>query len=342
MTAASNARSFPKPMAPAALTLAALGMAALFAATATEASRVMLSGTVRSTDAEPIYVPMSNSSPVVLQQMAVDGSPVAAGDVLVRIDPGPATAQINGLKTQIALAKARLDKERAELEVRRVDAALALVDAEAALGKAEVDAVIPAAYIARIDYDRYQGEAERARREIVLKRRELENATEAVQRRERDGRLEIDQLSADRIFAERQIARSEQRATKPGTVIIGFHPWNGQRFQEGLSANSGMVIGEVVGAGDLAVRAWALELDRPGLSIGQAVSVRFDAIPGRTVGGKIAAISGAPEPKAEWGGGRYFTIDVSLDAGDALPLRPGMSARIDAVEASVTAAGAGA
>ncbi len=349
MIAANKFRSHATSAPAASITIAVLGMAMLFASTAADAGRVMLSGTVRSTDAEPIYVPMSNTSPVVLQQMAVDGSPVAAGDVLVRIDPGPATAQINGLETQIALAQARLDKERAELEVRRVDAALALVDAEAALGRAEVDAVIPAAYIARIDYDRYQGEAERARREIVLKRRELENAAEAVQRRDRDGRLEIDQLQADRIFAERQISRSEQRATKPGTVVLGFHPWSGQRFQEGLSANSGMVIGEVVGAGDLAVRAWALEVDRPGLAIGQAVTVSFDAVPGKKVGGKITGISGAPEPKAEWGGGRYFTIDVALDAGEPLPLRPGMSARIDADDAgsvidtaAVTAAGAGA
>ncbi len=292
--------------------------------------RTVLSGVVRSTDAETIYAPMSNTSPVVLRQLAPDGAAVKPGDVLVRIDPGAATAQINALKTQIALAKARIDKERAELDVRRVDAALALVDAEAALGKAEVDAAIPADYLARIDYDRYQGEAERARREIVLKRQELASAEAAVQRRVRDGALEVAQLEADLAFAERQIARAEQRATRAGTAVFGFHPWSGQRFEVGASANSGMAIGEVVGAGELAVRAWALEVDRPGLQAGQTVQVRFDALPGRALPGRIASIAGAPEPKAEWGSGRYFTIDVALDAPEGLSLKPGMSARIEA------------
>lgn len=297
---------------------------------ADDARRVMLSGVVRSSDAETIYAPMSNSSPVVLRQLAVDGAAVKPGDVLVRIDPGAATAQINVLKTQIALAKARIDKERAELDVRRVDAALALVDAEAALAKAEVDAAIPADYLARIDYDRYQGEAERARREIVLKRQELASAEAGVQRRARDGALEVAQLEADLVFAERQIARAGQRATRAGTAVFGFHPWSGQRFEVGASANPGMAIGEVVGAGELAVRAWVLEVDRPGLQSGQPVQVRFDALPGRALAGRIASIAGAPEPKAEWGAGRYFTVDVTLEGGSSLPLKPGMSARIEA------------
>lgn len=306
-------------------------------AQADDARRVLLSGVVRSSDAETIYAPMSNSSPVVLRQLAVDGAAVKPGDVLVRIDPGPATAQISALKTQIALARARIDKERAELDVRRVDAALALVDAEAALARAEVDAAIPADYLARIDYDRYQGEAERARREIVLKRQELASAEAGVQRRQRDGALEIAQLEADLDFAERQIARAEQRATRAGTAVFGFHPWSGQRFEVGASANPGMAIGEVVGAGELAVRAWVLEVDRPGLQAGQAVQVRFDALPGRALAGRIASIAGAPEPKAEWGAGRYFTVDVALEGSSSLPLKPGMSARIEAGGPAATA-----
>ena len=332
--------SASKPLFVAMAALLLVASACVQAAAADDARRVLLSGVVRSSDAETIYAPMSNSSPVVLRQLAVDGAAVKPGDVLVRIDPGAATAQINALKTQIALAKARIDKERAELDVRRVDAALALVDAEAALAKAEVDAAIPADYLARIDYDRYQGEAERARREIVLKRQELASAEAGVQRRARDGALEVAQLEADLVFAERQIARAEQRATRAGTAVFGFHPWSGQRFEVGASANPGMAIGEVVGAGELAVRAWVLEVDRPGLQSGQPVQVRFDALPGRALAGRIASIAGAPEPKAEWGAGRYFTVDVTLEGGSSLPLKPGMSARIEAGGPQIASAAA--
>lgn len=336
MTAGSEPQLRPAFRRSLALLVAALAMVPPMVQDARAAEtaptidrRVVLTGAVRSTDAEIIHTPLSNTSPVVLRQLVPDGSTVAPGDLLVRIDPGSAVSQINSLKAQIALARARIDKERAELEVRRVDAALALVDAEAALARAEVDAAIPAQHLARIDFDRFQGEAERARREIVLKREELANAYAALQRRGRDGDLEVAQLQADLDFAERQIAQAEQRATRAGTVIFGFHPWSGQRYQEGLSASPGTAIGEVVGAGELAVRAFALEVDRPALAVGQAVAVDFDALPGRRVQGRIRAIAGAPEPKAEWGSGRYFTVDIALEGVEGLSLRPGMSARVD-------------
>jgi len=317
----------------------ALALSALLCAGSAAAQTVLLSGAVRSTDAESVYTPMSESSPVVLRYLVPDGTVVKPGDVLVRIDPGAAQSQITSLKAQIALAKARIDKEVAELDVLRIDAELAFVDAVAALAKGNVDAAIPADYVARIDYDRYQGEQQRAQREHALKQREREAATEAVSRRRRDGALEIDQLIADLRFAEHQISRAEQRATRGGTVIFGFHPWSGQRYQEGLSANPGGVIGEVIGAGALAVRAYALDVDRPGLKTGQAVDVSFDALPGRTVKGRIEAISGAPEPKAEWGRGRYFVVDVALPAEPGVPLRPGMSARLEVSLAAGTGAG---
>jgi len=304
----------------------------------TESRRVVLTGAVRSTAAETIHAPLSNVSPVVLRQLAPDGSTVAPGDLLVRIDPGAAVAQIEALRAQIVLARARIAKAVTELDVRRIEAALSLVDAEAALARAEVDAAIPAQHLARIDFDRFQGEADRARREIVLQRERLADAQAAVQRRRRDGELELAQLEADRVFAERQIAQSEQRATRAGTVILGSDPWSGHRYQEGMSAHSGMAIGEVVGAGELSVRAFALEVDRPALRTGQRVAVGFDALPGQRVSGRIIAITGVPEPKAAWGRGHYFTLDIALEDAAGLPLRPGMSARVDSMISKAPAA----
>ena len=54
--------------------------------------------------------------------------------------------------------------------------------------------------------------------------------------------------------------------------------------------------------------------------------------------GRIERISGAPEPKAEWGDGRYFEVDIVLDdAALSQRLLAGMSVR---VEPSAPAAGA--
>ena len=300
---------------------------------------VVITGQVRAPDAEIIYAPMSESSPVTLRYLASEGSQVKPGDPLVRIDPGSALSQQESLKAQIAQARARIDKELAELAVREVDAELALVDAEAALAKAEVDAAIPADYIARIDADRYQGERERARRELALKKEELDAARTAVARRRTDGELEIAKLQTDLDYASAVIAMAEQRAEGSGVVTFYFNAWTGQRYEEGSSTNSGQAIGELVRSGALGVRAYALEPDRRGLQLGQPVQLQFDAIRGKSLTGRITAIGGTPQAKAEWGGGRYFVIDISLPEEHALPLRPGMSVRVAAVPGQVQAAG---
>ena len=292
---------------------------------------VVITGQVRAPDAEIIYAPMSESSPVTLRYLAPEGSEVKPGDPLVRIDPGAALSQQESLKAEIAQAHARIDKELAELAVREVDAELALVDAEAALAKAEVDAAIPADYIARIDADRYQGERERARRELALKKEELDAARTAVARRRSDGELEISKLQTDLDYASAVISMAEQRAEGTGVVTFYFNAWTGQRYEEGSSTNAGQAIGEVVRPGALGVRAYALEPDRRGLQVGQPVQLQFDAVRGESLAGHIISIGGTPQAKAEWGGGRYFVIDISLPEKHALPLRPGMSVRVSAV-----------
>lgn len=314
-----------------------VAMALLLAANATQAA-VLISGEVRAENAQGIYVPQSDSSPVVLRYYVPDGSAVKEGDVLVRIDPGGSAAQIRTLELQIEQAQARAEKEGAELLVKAIDAERALVDAEAALAKAKVDAAIPRAHLSGLDYDRYQGELERATRERALKQDEFAAADEAVRRRRSDGALEVKKLEADRLYHQAQVANAEQRADQAGVVIHGFDNWRGNRYDEGSTAHVGNRIGEVVGEGGMRVRAYALEPDRAGLSEGQTVQLSFDALPGKLTQGRIERIAGAPEPKAEWGDGRWFSLDIDLPDDLDLPLKPGMSVRVRAEAAGEAAA----
>lgn len=307
----------------AALALALLALASLPAAHA-----VVLTGEVRATESQAIITPQSNNSPVVIRFYVPEGDPVKKGDVVLRIDPGQSATQIPELEARIDQTRARGDKEIAELEVKALDAELSLVDAETELATARIDAKIPRELIAGLDYDRYQGELDRATREAVLKRQQLAEAREAVRRRREDARLEVDKLVIQRDYHVLMVRNSEVRADRDGYVVHGFNNnWIGGRIDEGSSTMPGSRAGEVVSGTGTSVRAWALEPDRRGLETGQAVELSFDAIPGSRVAGRIAAISGAPDRRPEWGHGRYFTVDVDFDAGD-LRLVPGMSARI--------------
>lgn len=305
------------------LLFAAVGLAA-------PAHAVVFSGEVRADGAQPIFTPPSDSAPVVLRYYVPDGTPVKAGDVLLRVDAGQPAAQIRLLDGQIEQAQAKVDKETAELRLKQVDAELALIDAQAALETAQVYAVLPRSMRSALEYDRDHAELDRATHDVDLKQKEATAARAAVARRSNDGRLEIDKLRVQKVYNEAQVATAEVRAERDGTVVHGFSRWgSGTRIDEGSSTYPGQEVGVVVSSDVLSVRAWVLEPDRPGLAAGQELQLAFDALPGRGIGGKIAAISGASETRQEWGGGRYYVVDIDLADTSGLKLKPGMSVRVE-------------
>ncbi len=140
--------------------------------------------------------------------------------------------------------------------------------------------------------------------------------------------MQVRKLELQRDYHTAMVRTSEVKADRDGVVVHGFNNnWIGGRIDEGSSTMPGSKAGEVVSSGRMNVRAWALEPDRRGLKVGQPVDLSFDALPGKRVPGRIEFISGAPERRPEWGEGRYFTVDVTLDSA-GLSLMPGMSVRV--------------
>jgi multidrug resistance efflux pump len=308
-------------------------LAAALALVAVPAAAVVLTGEVQSDGAQGIFTPPSMSSPVILRFYVADGTQVKKGDRVLSIDAGQAASQLRKLRDQIEQAGAKTDKEVADLQLKEVDAELALVEAEAARDTAAVDAALPRSLVSGLDYDRYQGTFESATRDARLKATELAAAREAVARRQHDGALETQKAQLQLGFNQAQVDAATVVAERDGVVIHLFQPDNGigdgGRYEEGSTSFPGNKVGEVVAPGRRSVRAFALEPDRTGLKVGQAVRLAFDALPDARVGGRIRAIAGASEAKPEWGEGRYYAIDIDLDkAAAALPLLPGMSVRV--------------
>ena len=302
---------------------------------------LLLTGVVDAVDSQGIIVPPSNTAPVVLRNMVEEGATVKAGDVVLRIETQE-MASVQQLKIEAEQAKARAEKETADLEVKAIEAERALVNADAALAKAKVDAALPKGQISALDFDRYQGEHERAKLDLEVKKKASTIATEAVARRRADADLESKKLQLAIAFT---IARQEQvkvRATRDGVVVHGYSEWRGERYDEGSSAFPGETVGQVIGAGKMRVRAWALEADRPFIAAGQAVRLSFDGLPGSTMSARIAGIANAPEARASWGNARYFRLDIDLPAGHTLPLVAGMSVLVEPQAARAAPAAAAA
>lgn len=300
------------------------GNAGVVPAPAPAARPVLLTGEVEALDTQTIVVPPSNSSPLVLRNFVAEGTPVKAGDLVLRIETGGA-ANIDRLKTELDRAIARVERETATLEAGAIDTEKALISAEAALAKAKVDAALPKLQIAALNYDRNQAELDRATRDLAVKLEARDNYRQSVVRRREDGELEVKKMQINLAFQTVQLKQSEVRAARDGVVVHGYSPWKGERFEEGSSAWPGNAAGVVQGNGRMAVTAWVLEADRPYLTEGQELGLRFDALPGAALTGKIQSITSAPEARASWGNGRYFRVRIALPEGHGLPLVAGMS-----------------
>ncbi|HET8942810.1 MAG TPA: HlyD family efflux transporter periplasmic adaptor subunit [Rudaea sp.] len=290
---------------------------------------LVFSGEVRSSDSQPILVPPSNSSPVVLRYYMADGATVKPGDVVLRIDAGQAATQIINLDAQLAQTTSTNAKTTAELQLKAVEAAQALAIAQAALDTARVDAAIPKELISALDFDRHHAELLRSQKDLTLKQRNLADAQAAVEHNVKDGKLQLDKLTLQRDYYKVMVEGAAVHAERAGTLVHGFgNLFGGGRYEEGSSAYPGVTVGEIVGTGAMTVRAWVLAPDRAGLHVGENTCMMFDAMPAQVVDGTIKAISGAPEERAEWGDGRYFVVDLDLANAAALPLISGMSVRV--------------
>lgn len=297
------------------------------AAVVAEARPVMLTGEVEALDSQPVVVPPSDSSPIVLRNFVPEGSQVKAGDVVLRIEV-PGVGNVDGLKAELERARAKSDSETAKLDVAAIEADKALVSAKAALDKAKVDAALPKAQVSALNFDRNQAELDRATRDFAIKQDTMENARRAMDRRREDGELEIKKLQINIAYQIAQLAQAEVRAKHDGIVVHGYSPFDGARMDEGASAWPGNVAGRVMGAGQMGVTAWALEADRPYLAVGQTVGLRFDALPGVARDGTIASITSAPEARPQWGLGRYFKVKITLPKDPGVPLVAGMSVQV--------------
>lgn len=315
--------------------------AALLLASA-PAGAVVLTGKVHTEGAQAILAPPSLITVETLRFYVPDGTHVKKGQPILRINASTAASQLQGLKDKIALAKATNAKKRAALKLKVIKAQLALVDAVAARDKAEVDATVPEHLISGLKYDQYQGTYKSDKRDAALKQKELAAARADVARQRQSGGLKLKKLETKLAFDQGQVKAATVRATRDGIVVHGFQNGlsirigggsggssNG-RYRQGSMVLPGTQVGKVVGAGShYSVRVWALQPDRRGLKVGQAVCVHFDALPRADVGGHITAISNATQPRRSWGNGHYYRVDIALGkAAQKLPLLPGMSARV--------------
>ncbi len=189
----------------------------------------------------------------------------------------------------------------------------------------EGDVVSAGDVLARFDLTQEQAELDRAQALAEKERAAYERIKELVEN-EFASRAEYEEQKADLAVAESEVQLWERRLafgtlTSPSDAVVT------DRFIEpGESVSSNDETFEIANVGALVVRAGISELHVGGLSVGDEVHLRIDALPGETFEGTIRRIF----PRADTDT-RRVQVELQLDPDhEAIAqVRPGFLARAE-------------
>ena len=297
----------------------------------------LLTGVVEDTNAQTIEMP---SLPGAWQRrvewMAREGSEVAVGDLVVRLEPGDLIWQEEQAKTD--LDKRRLSAARRvdELKLELLDAERTLVQAESDVRIAGLDAVIPATAIPQLDYDRNQLTLQTARKDLVRAQADVLNKQAELTDIKAESALEVRQAESNYQRIKDALSATQIHAEKAGFIIYGNNRFTGKKVFPGETLYSGFSIASIASKVDLQLRFWVHEADFLQVKEGQRITVTADAQGATAFPATISWTSSQATEKQDWSDGGYFEAFATPLTTVPEEVMPGMS-----VMGEIPEAGAG-
>lgn len=264
-----------------------------------------------------------------------EGDRVAPGQVVAELDPQEADSQLALVRAELAIARARLGEEQSGVEMLRERIRTKIEETRATRDRAAKDlerlkALDAEGAIARQQLDLAQAEFEVAaaahqgtladQDQIAVKEHQVAVARAAVEQREAQLRLA-------------EVQRSRMTIRSPIAGLVTQRPAN-EGEVVGLGGGSTVTLGgpllTLVDTDRLYVRATVDEFDARQIRLGQEARVSLEAVPGRTLRGRLYKIS--PAVSGERQEARTFSIRVALEEGKEFA-KPGMSADVEVIVA---------
>ena len=296
------------------------------AATLTVSAQPLLTGIVEDSLAQTIEMPsLPGGWQRQIEWMASEGTAVEVGDVVVRLDPGNLISDEEQARTN--LEKSRLSAARRidELKLQVLEAESEVLRAESAVRLAELDAIIPADTIPRIDYDRYQLDFETSKKDLIRREAELLNKRAELEDVTRETALEVSQAESHYQRMRDALNATAIRAEKAGFIIYGNNPYTGTKVFPGETLQAGFEIASIASRDDLKIRFWVHEADIREVRSGQSLSVVADALGDRPFSANVSWASSQAVGRTDWSDSGYFEMLATPTAGIPEQLMPGMS-----------------
>lgn len=298
-----------------------LGLAPCFANAGT-----VLTGVVEDSSAQTIEMPsLPGSWQRRIDWMVDEGAQVEVGDLVVRLDPGDLITREEQERTDLEKVKMTAKRRIDELKLEVMDSEKAVAKAASDVRLAELDAVIPAATIPRLDFERYQLTLETAKKTLIRTQAELLNKRAELDDVIRETGLEIEQAESSYERIRLALDATEIRAEKAGFMIYGENPFTGKKVFPGETLYSGFTIASIASREDLQIRFWVHEADILKLGPGQQLEVAADAQGSSPFLANLTWTSSQAVEKQDWSDSGYFEALAKPLTQLPPEIMPGMS-----------------
>ena len=293
---------------------------------------ILTTGELRAGQSRLLIAPSVGGTLRILHMLPT-GTRVAAGDMVIELDPTEQLYQLEQARSELLQADQELVKQRADAAVQAAQDKVELLTAQFNVRRADLDAIADKDLISANEYARRQLNLDEARRRLAQVGRDVQSRADA-------SKASLASLNERRTKTAMTASRAEQnietlRITAPiaghvsarenrdaasGGLYIGMSL---PEYQAGDNTMAGRPLADIFDLSSMEIRVSISEPDRPTIVVGQPAIVESDTVPGVPFRARVKSVAGVAQ-RAALSPNRQFDAVLELEQPDPR-LRPGAS-----------------
>ena len=259
-----------------------------------------------------------------------EGARVEEGDVLIELDRVELEKSLASGKSQLEVARTKIDQKRAQLDVRLADLENNVTSARLSLEKAKLR-LTDSETVPRVERESARLDVEEFTLSVVRSKASLESA-----RLEGVAELQLLNLEAEEAESDVETLRDNLEkciitAPSAGLVILPSI-WKGGGSRSPVSVGdtlwAGSTMLELPDLSEMEIEAWVHEVDAARVAEDQPVTIVIDAYPDPPHAGKVKKVADLAVQRDRSSKVKYLKVKVAID--ETVPsMKPGMTVRTE-------------